>query len=229
MILEVEQLVVRYGGSTAVDGIDLSVDAGELVALVGPNGAGKTSTVNAISGIVRAAAGRIVVNGRVSQVPEGRQMFGDLSVDDNLHLGAWGRRRKDTSPIYELLPDLVRVRRQRASTLSGGQQQMVAIGRALMAQPDLLVIDELSLGLAPLVTAQLMTHLAELNRDRGTAVLLIEQEIGHAFDLCSRAYVLEAGSISLSGPTDLLREAPQVRAAYFGGSAEEATDKDGRG
>lgn len=215
-MLEVADLVVRYGAATAVDGISLSVGAGELVALVGPNGAGKTSIVNAVSGIVRPASGRVHVERRVAQVPEGRQMFGDMSVDDNLRLGAWGSRAKDTSPIYDLLPDLRRVRGQRASTLSGGQQQMVAIGRALMARPDLLVIDELSLGLAPLVAEQLKTHLARLNREQGTAVLLIEQEIGLAFGLCTRAYVLDTGRIVVEGSTDELRRDPQVQEAYLG-------------
>ena len=144
-------------------------------------------------------------------------MFGELSVEDNLRLGAWRRRPKDIEPIYELLPDLRRLRRQRAHTLSGGQQQMVAVGRALMAQPDLLVVDELSLGLAPMVAAQLVDHLATLNRTRGTAVLLIEQEIGLAFELCSRAYVLESGRIVADGPTAELRNAPQLQDAYFGG------------
>ena len=223
MMLEVTDLVVRYGAATAVDGVSLTVGPGELVALVGPNGAGKTSIVNAVSGIVRPASGGVTVDGRVAQVPEGRQMFGDMSVDDNLRLGAWGRRPKDTGPIYELLPDLQRVRRQRASTLSGGQQQMVAIGRALMAQPDLLVIDELSLGLAPIIAEQLKTHLAELNRREGTAVLLIEQEIGLAFGLCTRAYVLDTGRIVVAGSTDDLRNDPQVREAYLGAFDENGS------
>ena len=150
-------------------------------------------------------------------------MFGDMSVDDNLRLGAWGRRPKDTAPIYELLPDLQRLRRQRASTLSGGQQQMVAIGRALMARPDLLVIDELSLGLAPIVADQLKTHLADLNRTEGTAVLLIEQEIGLAFGLCTRAYVLDTGRIVVAGSTDDLRNDPQVHAAYLGAFDEKGS------
>ena len=217
MMLDVDDLVVRYGAATALDGVSLTVGDGELVALVGPNGAGKTSLVNAVSRIVRPASGRIVLGGRVAQVPEGRQMFGELSVEDNLRLGAWRHRPKDPTAVYELLPDLQRLRRQRTATLSGGQQQMVAVGRALMAQPDLLVIDELSLGLAPMIAAQLVDHLAELNRSRGTAVLLIEQEIGLAFELCSRAYVLESGQIVAEGTTDALREDPARQAAYFGG------------
>lgn len=224
MMLDVCDLVVRYGAATAVDGVSLAVEDGELVALVGPNGAGKTSLVNAISGIVRPVSGQVHLGGRVAQVPEGRQMFGDLSVEDNLRLGAWRRRDKNLAPIYELLPDLQRLRKQRADTLSGGQQQMVAVGRALMARPDLLVIDELSLGLAPLVAAQLVQHLAELNRTRGTSVLLIEQEIGLAFDLCSRAYVLETGHIVAEGATAQLRTAPELQDAYFGGLAVQGPD-----
>jgi len=216
-MLSVDDLVVRYGAATALDGVSLHVDDAELVALVGPNGAGKTSLVNAVSGIVKPVSGRIEVGGRVAQVPEGRQMFGELSVEDNLRLGAWRHRPKDPSPVYDLLPDLHRLRRQRADTLSGGQQQMVAVGRALMAQPDLLVVDELSLGLAPMVAAQLVEHLATLNRTRGTAVLLIEQEIGLAFELCSRAYVLESGRIKAEGSTAQLRDAPELQDAYFGG------------
>ncbi|WP_417564669.1 ABC transporter ATP-binding protein [Microbacterium sp.] len=216
-MLTIDDLVVRYGAATALDGVSLRVDDRELVALVGPNGAGKTSLVNAISGLVKPVSGRIEVGGRVAQVPEGRQMFGELSVEDNLRLGAWRHRPKDVGPVYELLPDLQRLRRQRADTLSGGQQQMVAVGRALMAEPDLLVVDELSLGLAPMVAAQLVEHLATLNRSRGTAVLLIEQEIGLAFELCSRAYVLESGQIVAEGPTSELRGAPELQDAYFGG------------
>ncbi|UUT36198.1 ATP-binding cassette domain-containing protein [Microbacterium elymi] len=223
MMLTIDDLVVRYGAATALDGVSLTVDDAELVALVGPNGAGKTSLVNAISGLVKTVSGRIEVGGRVAQVPEGRQMFGELSVEDNLRLGAWRHRPKDIGPVYELLPDLQRLRRQRADTLSGGQQQMVAVGRALMAQPDLLVVDELSLGLAPMVAAQLVEHLAELNRSRGTAVLLIEQEIGLAFELCSRAYVLESGQIVTEGPTAQLRDAPELQDAYFGGLDPNAT------
>jgi branched-chain amino acid transport system ATP-binding protein len=216
-VLDIERLVVRYGAATALDGVDLHLEAGELVALVGPNGAGKTTLVNAVSGLVPIASGRIDCRGRVAQVPEGRQMFGDLSVEDNLRLGAWKAGNRDPGRIYELLPDLKDRSRQLAGTLSGGQQQMVAIGRALMADPDLLVIDELSLGLAPLVVADLAKHLATLNRDRGTTILLIEQEVGLAFSICSRAYVLEAGRIVASGPSAELAESPAVLQAYLGG------------
>lgn len=215
-MLIIEELVVRYGSAVALDGVSLRVDAGEMVALVGPNGAGKSSIVNAVSGLVPTASGTISLSGRAAQVPEGRQMFADMSVEDNLKLGAWAVKNRDVAPIYELLPDLARLRRRVAGTLSGGQQQMVAVGRALMAQPDMLLIDELSLGLAPLVVADLAAHLRSLNREKGTTILLIEQEIGLAFDLCERAYVLEAGRIAASGTSEQLLSDPSLRDAYFG-------------
>jgi branched-chain amino acid transport system ATP-binding protein len=218
-VIEVDDLVVRYGAATALDGVSLAVAAGELVALIGPNGAGKSTLVNTLAGILRPAAGRVHVGGRLAVVPEGREVFGELTVDDNLRLGGWrnGRRGRDTGPIYELLPDLVRVRRQHAGLLSGGQQQMVAVGRALMARPDVLVVDELSLGLAPMVVADLVAHLRQLNAERGIAILLIEQNARLALDLCTRAYVLEAGRVTLHGPSAELAESPQVAAAYLGG------------
>jgi branched-chain amino acid transport system ATP-binding protein len=218
-VVEVTGLTVRYSGATALDGVDLSLGAGELVALIGPNGAGKSTLVRALSGLVRPAAGRVTVRGRLAQVPEGREMFGDLSVDDNLRLGGWrnGRRGRDTTDIYRVLPGLAGLRRRRAGQLSGGQQQMVAIGRALMARPDVLVVDELSLGLAPLVVTDLIGHLRALNAERGLAVLLIEQNARLALGLCRRAYVLEAGRVVLSGTGDELARDPRVTAAYLGG------------
>jgi len=217
-MLDVSQLVVRYGSAVALDGVDLRVQQGERVALVGPNGAGKSTLVNAVSGIVPISSGRITCDGRVAQVPEGRQMFAEMTVEDNLLLGAWrSKRRRDLSGVLELLPDLARLRRRIAGTLSGGQQQMVAVGRALMADPDLLVIDELSLGLAPLVVADLAAHLCTLNAERGTTILLIEQEVTLAFSICARAYVLEAGRIVAEGPTAELARSPVVVQAYLGG------------
>lgn len=215
-MLRVHDLVVKYGEATAVDGVSLHVGAGEMVALVGPNAAGKSSLVNAITGLVPVSAGTIRLEGRVAQVPEGRQMFADLSVEDNLRLGAWRSGSRDPRRIFELFPDLERLRTQVAGTLSGGQQQMVAIGRALMADPDLIVIDELSLGLAPLVVSDLAQHLRELNSAQGTAVLLIEQEIGLAFELCSRAYLLESGRVVLEGPTSELISSSHLRRVYLG-------------
>jgi branched-chain amino acid transport system ATP-binding protein len=220
-MLTIDNLVVRHGMAVALDGVSMNVETGEMVALVGPNGAGKSSIVNAVSGLVPIASGTITLSGRAAQVPEGRQMFADMTVDDNLSLGAWSIRDRDLAPIYELLPDLARLRKRIAGTLSGGQQQMVAVGRALMAKPDILLIDELSLGLAPLIVADLADHLRSLNREKGTTILLIEQEIGLAFDLCERAYVLEAGQIVASGKSDELRSDPTLRDAYFGREAEE--------
>lgn len=219
-MLRVEGLVVRYGQATALDGVSLTVNEGEMVALIGPNGAGKTTLVNTISGLLRPAGGSVGVGGHIAQVPEGRQLFSELSVADNLSLGAWRSRRRrgarDPQRIYEVLPQLARVSAQLAGTLSGGQQQMVAVGRALMADPDILAVDELSLGLAPMVVSDLAQHLRELNASRGMAVLLIEQNARLAFDLCKRAYVLESGRISTSGSCAELARSPQVARAYLG-------------
>ncbi|MFG1991088.1 ABC transporter ATP-binding protein [Actinoplanes sp. NPDC048988] len=221
-LVDVSSLTVRYSGATALDDVSLHLDESEMVALIGANGAGKSTLVKALSGLVEADAGRVTVAGRLAQVPEGREVFADLSVDDNLRLGGWrnGRRGRDTSGIYELLPALVPLRRRDAGTLSGGQQQMVAIGRALMARPDVLVIDELSLGLAPLVVETLVGHLRTLHRERGLAVLLIEQNARLALSLCSRAYVLEAGRIVLAGDAAMLAADERVTAAYLGGHYE---------
>ena len=219
-MLTISDLVVRYGAAVALDRVSLTVDRGEMVALVGPNGAGKSSIVNAVSGVIPIASGTISLSGRAAQVPEGRQMFADMTVEDNLRLGAWAVKDRDVAPIYDLLPDLARLRKRLSGTLSGGQQQMVAVGRALMAKPDLLLIDELSLGLAPLVVADLAAHLRALNRETGTTILLIEQEVDLAFELCERAYVLEAGRIVAAGTSEQLRSDPSLRDAYFGRDVE---------
>ncbi|GAA1637546.1 ABC transporter ATP-binding protein [Actinoplanes couchii] len=220
--VEVTGLTVRYDGATALDGVDLTVADHQAVALIGANGAGKSTLVKALSGLVRPASGTITVNDRLAQVPEGREMFPDLTVDDNLRLGAWrrGRRNRDTQRLYELLPDLVPLRNRKAGALSGGQQQMVAIGRALMADPEILVVDELSLGLAPLIVGTLAAHLRALHTDRGLAVLLIEQNARLALDLCDHAYVLEAGRIVLHGPSAELARDPRVTDAYLGAGHE---------
>ena len=219
-LAEVRDLVVRYGAGTALDGVTLTVGAGEMVALIGPNGAGKSTLVGALAGFLTPAAGTVTVAGRLAQVPEGRQLFGDLTVEDNLQLGAWrlGARDRDPAAVYQVLPGLVRLRRRRAGLLSGGEQQMVAIGRALMGRPDLLVVDELSLGLAPMVIADLVRHLLELHTERGLAVLLIEQNARLALRLCGRGYVLEAGRIVAEGPAAELAADPRVARAYLGGS-----------
>ncbi len=215
-MIAVTDLTVRYGAAVALDGVSLRVGAGEMVALIGPNGAGKTTLVNAVCGLVRPAAGTVVTEGRIALVPEGRQLFAPLTVDDNLRLGAWRRRDRETAHIYALLPDLIPLRRRRAGLLSGGQQQMVALGRALMARPDVLVIDELSLGLAPLVVDALAAHLRERHATDGLAVLLIEQNARLALDLCTRGYVLEAGRLVADGPAAELAASPAIADAYLG-------------
>ncbi|HEV8548845.1 MAG TPA: ABC transporter ATP-binding protein, partial [Polyangiaceae bacterium] len=200
-VIEVEDLSVRYGSATALDGVSLHVAAGEMVTLIGSNGAGKSTLLNTLSGVVKRASGRVRIEGRLAHVPEGRQLFPDLTVDDNLRLGAFRARERDTAWVYRLLPELERTRKQRAGGLSGGQQQMVAIGRGLMSQPNVLAIDEMSLGLAPLVVRELARILASLNAERGLAVLLVEQSARLALSLCQRAYVLETGKIVASGTT----------------------------
>jgi branched-chain amino acid transport system ATP-binding protein len=208
----VTDLVVRYGSATALDHVSVTVGRTEMVALIGPNGAGKSTLANVLSGVVPPAAGRVEVRGRLAHAPEGRQVFAELTVEDNLQLGGWRIRNRDTAPIYALLPALVPLRRRRAGSLSGGQQQMVSIGRALMAKPEVLVVDELSLGLAPIVVADLAQHLRELP----VAVLLIEQNARLALDLCARAYVLEAGRIVADGDAQMLARSTHLTQAYLG-------------
>jgi branched-chain amino acid transport system ATP-binding protein len=254
-VIEIRDLVVRYGPAIAVDGVSLELRDGERVALIGPNGAGKSSLLNAVCGVVRPAGGRVLVDGEdvtgatpnaivrrgISQVPEGRQVFPTLPVESNLLLGAFGRffrvdvisstlrylgRRAEVQErlerVYALMPKLRELRERPAGLTSGGEQQMVAIGRALMADPRVLAIDELSLGLAPLVVQQLTAFLRELNEEHGVAILLVEQNALLAFDLCERAYVLEAGRLALAGPSRELERRPEVRSAYLGGGLEVA-------
>ena len=253
-LLELDAVTVQYGRAVAVDGVSLSVSAGERVALIGPNGAGKTSVINAACGVVRPAGGRVLIDGEdvtgttpsvavrrgISQVPEGRHVFSSLPIEANLLLGAYGRvfrleivsstlrylRSKDEvrqrlERVYTLLPQLRELRDRPAARTSGGQQQMVAIGRALMAGPRLLAIDELSLGLAPLLVQQLAEFLLRLNEEDGVAILLVDQSATLAFSLCERAYVLETGRIVLEGPSRELEGRPEVRSAYLGGASEE--------
>ena len=248
-LIEVRDLVVRYGPAVAVDGVSLTLAPRERVALVGANGAGKTSLLNAVCGVVRPAAGAVRVDGAdvtgrppgqvvrrgVTQVPEGRQVFPSLPVEANLLLGAFGRsfraeivsstvrylrRRKDAhrrlERIYALLPKLYELRDRPAGRTSGGEQQMVAIGRALMAEPRVLAVDELSLGLAPVVVEQLAAFLRRLNEEENVALLLVEQNALLAFDLCERAYVLETGRVVLAADSGELRDHPEVRSAYLG-------------
>ena len=224
-MVEVEDLSVRYGSATALDRVSLTVGRGEMVALIGPNGAGKSTLVDAMSGVVRPSAGRIAVRGRLAHVPEGRQLVHDLTVDDNLKLGACRKRDRDTSWVYDLFPQLAPARGRRADTLSGGQQQLVAFGRALMAEPEVLAIDELSLGLSPLVVRTLVRSLVDLHEARGLTVLLIEQNARLALDVCGRAYVLEAGRIVAEGSSAELAASLAVARAYLGGGLDEPTER----
>jgi branched-chain amino acid transport system ATP-binding protein len=220
-VIEVENLLVRYGAATALDQVSLTVGKGEMVALVGANGAGKSTLLNALSGVVPRAAGTIRIGGRFAHVPEGRQLFPDLSAEDNLRLGAFRGCDRDPSWLYEVMPELLRVRHQRGDSLSGGQQQMVAIGRGLMSRPDVIAIDEMSLGLAPKVVHTLARQLTILNKEWGLAVLLVEQGARLALSLCSRAYVFETGRVVAEGPSEELRDTPFVVNAYLGSPLEE--------
>jgi branched-chain amino acid transport system ATP-binding protein len=187
-----------------------------MVALVGRNGAGKSTLLDTLSGVVKHQEGVIRIQGRLAHVPEGRQLFPDLTVDDNLRLGAFRTRDRDTAWVYRLIPELVRTRKQQAGHLSGGQQQMVAIARGLMSRPDILAVDEMSLGLAPIIVQALSRLLRDLNRESGLAVLLVEQSVRLALSLCTRAYVLETGRIVASGTTAELAQSPFIESAYLG-------------
>jgi len=219
-MIHVESLCVQYGAATALDGVSLSVRAGEKVALIGANGAGNSTLLSALSGSIARTAGTIRIDGRWAHVPEGRQLFPDLSVDDNLRLGAYRSGDRNPGQIHDILPALDRLRRQRAGSLSGGQQQMVAIGRGLMARPDVLAIDEMSLGLAPIIVQQLAAQLVRLNAERGLALLLVEQSARLALSLCDRAYVLETGRVVAQGLAAELLDSPFVERAYLGGPLE---------
>jgi len=232
-MLRVTALESRYGRIPALKGIDLRVGAGELVALVGANGAGKTTLLRAISGVQPIAAGRIEFCGEdvtaappearvrrgMVQVPEGRQVFGPLSVVDNLRLGAYRRARAESAAslerVYAMFPDLAERRAQPAGTLSGGQQQMLAMGRALMARPRLLLLDEPSMGLAPRLVAGIFACIQAL-RDADLALLLVEQNARSALAIADRGYVLETGSIVLAGTGAELLADEGVRTAYLG-------------
>jgi len=220
-MIDVDDVVVRYGTALALDRVSLKVAAGEMVALIGANGAGKSTLLKALSGVVPTASGSISIRGCFAHVPEGRQLFPDLSVDDNLRLGAFRAANRDTQWIYELMPELDRVRKRRADSLSGGQQQMVAIGRGLMARPDVIAIDEMSLGLAPKIVQSLARQLSLLNRERGLGVLLVEQSARLALSLCGKAYVLETGRVVAEGTSRELVNSHFVVSAYLGSPLEE--------
>ena len=234
--LEIRGLEVRYGGIRAVNGIDLDVGEGELVSLIGANGAGKSSTLRAIAGVLPAASGSVRFGGRdlagvpafrraragLVMVPEGRGVFSRLSVDENLAMGAYARpgseAASDRKRVFEIFPRLAERRHQTAGTLSGGEQQMLAIGRALMSRPALLALDEPSMGLAPIAARRILEVIRDINR-AGVTVLLVEQNAQGALALAHRAYVMESGEIALSGEPRALLADPRVREAYLGETA----------
>jgi branched-chain amino acid transport system ATP-binding protein len=234
MILEVEDLQVRYGAVSAVRGISLTVEKGEIVTLIGANGAGKSTTLRAIMGLVPPVSGTIryrdrsivgtptykIVRDRMTLVPEGRAIFANLTVRENLELGAYSRRdasqiSSDFDRVLAVFPRLKERIRQRAGTLSGGEQQMLAIGRALMSHPEVLLLDEPSLGLAPILVHTIFEAIETINRE-GASVLLVEQNANAALKHSHRAYVLETGTVTLSGPSAEIATNPKVKEAYLG-------------
>ena len=231
VLLSVRQLQVAYGGIQAVKGIDLDVKEGELVCLIGANGAGKTSTLNCLGGLLKPSGGEIIYQGQDLQripthervkhglalVPEGRGIFPKLTVAENLRMGAYARSLQvgELEQAYERFPRLFERKEQLAGTLSGGEQQMLAIVRALLSKPKLLLLDEPSMGLAPLMVQKIFETIAEVTKE-GVAVLLVEQNAKAALQLAQRAYVMESGKISLSGDAKALAADPRVRAAYLG-------------
>ena len=232
-LLEVRDIRTRYGAIEALKGISLTVDEGEVVTLIGSNGAGKTTTLRSISGLTPASAGTITFGGEeithvpaheivghgIALAPEGRHCFPRMTVLENLELGAHQRRgagvAEDFIRVYELFPLLKEREGQKAGTMSGGEQQMLAIGRALMARPKLLMLDEPSLGIAPLVVQRIYQTIGEINSS-GVAILLVEQNANYALDAASRGYVLETGHVALANDSASLRNDPEVQRAYLG-------------
>ncbi len=234
-LLEVNNLEVYYGVIKALKGISFEVNEGEIVTLIGANGAGKTTTMQSIIGLIPSRHGTVVYDGiditkmpchkivhhGMSQVPEGRRVFNELTVYENLMMGAYSQGKKsnfkdDIDSIYERFPRLAERRNQIAGTLSGGEQQMLAMGRALMSHPKLLMLDEPSMGLSPILVDQVFEIIKDINND-GTTILLVEQNAGKSLAISDRAYVLETGSIVLSGTGDELASSPEVKKAYLGG------------
>ncbi|WP_410651107.1 ABC transporter ATP-binding protein [Amycolatopsis sp. cmx-4-54] len=233
MLLEVQDINVHYGKIAALKGMSIDVDEGEIVSLIGANGAGKTTTLKTISGLRPLTSGRILFNGKdisktpghkrvelgIGQSPEGRGVFPGMTVQENLLMGAYTRKddlKADLDEVYELFPRLNERKTQFGGTMSGGEQQMIAIGRALMTKPKVLLLDEPSMGLAPMLIAQIFDIIREINK-RGTTVLLVEQNAQQALKLSDRAYVLETGQVVKSARGAELLDDPQVRAAYLGG------------
>jgi branched-chain amino acid transport system ATP-binding protein len=232
-LLELNDIHTFYGNIEALKGISLEVEEGEVVTLIGSNGAGKSTTLRSISGLTPPREGSIrfedreigetppqdIVRLGVSQSPEGRHCFSRMSVRENLDLGAYLRRdgniESDLQRVYELFPRLKERERQKAGTMSGGEQQMLAIGRALMANPKLLLLDEPSMGIAPVLVERIYETIVEINR-QGTTILLVEQNANYALEVSKRAYVLETGAIALADDSDRLRDNPDVQKAYLG-------------
>jgi branched-chain amino acid transport system ATP-binding protein len=235
MLLEIEDMHVHYGKIAALKGVSLQVDEGEIVTLIGANGAGKTTTLKTISGLRSLSRGRIVFDGKdisrmpgfkrvlagIGQAPEGRGIFPGMTVTENLLMGAYARKGDLTAEldeVFALFPRLAERKTQAGGTMSGGEQQMLAIGRALMTKPKVLLLDEPSMGLAPMLIAQIFSIIQEINR-RGTTVLLVEQNAQQALQVAHRAYVIETGEIVKSAAASELLDDPVVRAAYLGGGA----------
>ncbi len=235
-MLEIKNLTVNYGAICALHGISLSVKKGNIVTLIGGNGAGKTTTLKTISGLLRARAGEIFYDGEnitklpahkivaagLSHVPEGRMVFSNLTVLENLKMGAYLRSSKaavsqEMDYVFSIFPRLRERMKQQAGTMSGGEQQMLAIGRALMSQPKFLMLDEPSLGIAPLLVKTIFEKIVEINRERGITVLLVEQNANLALEVSSFGYVLETGKIILENESSALRVDPKVKSAYLGG------------
>ena len=236
-LLDLDDVHVHYGAIHALKGVTIDVETGQIVTLVGANGAGKSTTLRAISGLLKPSQGTIRFQGKslagcpaheivrlgISHVPEGRIVFANLSVEDNLELGAYLRKDRagivaDRKKIYALFPRLEERRRQSSGTLSGGEQQMLAIGRALMARPKLLLMDEPSLGLAPLLVREIFRVIREI-REQGMTIVLVEQNARMALSVADRGYVLETGVVCLSDRCEALLRNPEVQAAYLGGPA----------
>jgi branched-chain amino acid transport system ATP-binding protein len=232
-LLELEDVHTYYGNIQALKGISLEVEEGEIVTLIGSNGAGKSTTLRSISGLTPPRVGSIRFKGKdigetapqeivrlgISQSPEGRKIFPRMSVRENLDLGAYLRRDEDVQTdldrVFELFPRLKEREKQKAGTMSGGEQQMLAMGRALMARPTVLLLDEPSMGLAPVLVERIYETVEEINK-QGTTILLVEQNANFALGVSNRAYVLEVGTITLSDDSDKLRENPEVQRAYLG-------------
>ena len=234
-MLKIDNIHVYYGAIHALKGVSLEVKAGEIVTLIGANGAGKSTTLRTVSGLLAPKSGAItflgeniagtpaheIVKHGISQVPEGRRIFAEMSVQENLELGAFTRKdkdgvAKDFDLVYRRFPRLEERRKQQAGTLSGGEQQMLAMGRALMSRPQLLLLDEPSMGLAPLLIKEIFSIIEDINRE-GTTVLLVEQNANMALSIAHRAYVMETGRITLQGAAKELAASEDVRKAYLGG------------